>query len=83
MQYFVPMSGSSTPRLQRIGAKTQKRLDYLMARSNEDELTGDERTELEKYAIELEALSIKNAKLLAKHAVLSGAKVRPAMVRRR
>jgi hypothetical protein len=56
------------PKLQRIDAKTQKRLDYLMARSNEGELTEDERTELEKFATELEALSIKNAKLLAQHA---------------
>jgi hypothetical protein len=43
------------PKLQRIDAKTQKRLDYLMARSNEGELTEDERTELEKFATELEA----------------------------
>ena len=39
-----------------------------MARSNEGELTDDERTELEKFAVELEALSVKNAKLLAQHA---------------
>jgi hypothetical protein len=57
-----------TPKLQRIDAKTQKRLDYLMARSNEGELTDEERAELEKFAVELEALSIKNAKLLAQHA---------------
>jgi hypothetical protein len=56
------------PKLQRIDAKTQKRLDYLMARSNEGELTDAERTELERFAAELEALSIKNAKLLAQHA---------------
>jgi Cro/C1-type HTH DNA-binding domain len=56
------------PKLQRIDAKTQKRLDYLMARSNEGELTDAERTELERFAVELEALSIKNAKLLARHA---------------
>ena len=56
------------PKLQRIDTKTQKRLDYLMTRSNEGELTGDERTELEMLVVDLEALSIKNAKLLAQHA---------------
>lgn len=56
------------PKLHQIDAKTQKRLDYLMARSNDGELTEDERTELERSAVELEALSIKNAKLLAQHA---------------
>ena len=56
------------PKLQRIDPKTQKRLDYLMARSNEGELTDDERMELERFAAELEALSIRNAKLLAQHA---------------
>jgi hypothetical protein len=56
------------PKLHRIDSKTQKRLDYLMACSNEGELTDHERTELEKLASELEALSIKNAKLLAQHA---------------
>jgi len=55
--------------IQRIDAKTQKRLDYLMARSNEGELTDAERAELETFAIELEALSIKNAKLLAHQAL--------------
>ena len=56
------------PKLHRIDKKTQKRLDYLMARSNEGELTDSERSELEKLAGDLEMLSIKNAKLLGGHA---------------
>jgi len=56
------------PKLHHIDPKTQKRLDYLMARSNDGDLTDDERAELERFAVELEALSINNAKLLARHA---------------
>lgn len=56
------------PKLGRINIKTQKRLDYLMSKSNEGELAGDERTELEALVIEMERLSIQNAKILAKHA---------------
>ena len=55
------------PKLHRIDLNTQKRLDYLMIRSNEGELTAAERTELEKLAEALESLSIRNAKLLAQH----------------
>ena len=50
-----------------MDAKTQDRLDYLMARSNEGELTGAERAEFEALTEELEALSVANAKLLAQH----------------
>jgi len=39
-----------------------------MARSNEGELTDAEQTQLERFVVDLEALSIKNAKLLAQHA---------------
>jgi len=53
------------PKLERIDPRTQKRLDYLMARSNEGELTSGERGELEALASKLEALSIKNAQVLA------------------
>jgi len=55
------------PKLKRIDAKTQNRLDYLMARSNEGELTKAERAEFEALTEELEALSVANAKLLAQH----------------
>jgi len=56
----------SPSKLKRVDAKTQKRLDYLMTRSNEGELTGAERAEFETMTEELEALSVTNAKLLAK-----------------
>jgi len=72
MRYFpvmaAPSKSAREASLQRIDAKTQKRLDYLMARSNEGELTDAEQTQLERFVVDLEALSIKNAKLLAQHA---------------
>jgi len=73
MRYFEAMAARSKSAketsIHRIDAKTQKRLNYLMARSNEGKLTDAERTELERFVVELEALSIKNAKLLAHQAL--------------
>ncbi len=60
------------PKLRRVDAKTQKRLDYLMARANEGELTKEEEKEMEERMADLENLSIENAKIPAQHKAAKG-----------
>jgi hypothetical protein len=54
-------------KLQRIDEKTQRRLDELMTRNTEGELTAKERKELEELGELVERLSFQNAQLLARH----------------
>lgn len=53
-------------KLHRIDGKTQKRLDELMTRNTEGELTAKERKELEELGELVERLSFENAQLLAR-----------------
>ena len=70
------------PKLHRIDEKTQKRLDELMTRNTEGELTARERKELEELGNLVERLSFENAQLLARHNGASrGASRRPATAR--
>lgn len=70
-------------KLRRVNAATQKRLDYLMAKSNEGNLSAGEQAELEKFATEMEKLSIENARILSKHAqpLTPRGSVKPALKR--
>lgn len=54
-----------TPKLQRIDAKTQERLDSLMEKNNEGTISATERKELRKLGELVEQMSLYNAKLLA------------------
>ena len=62
------VAASSKPRLQRIDAETQARLDELMAKNTEGVLKPAERRELEQLGRRVEKLSLENANLLANHA---------------
>jgi hypothetical protein len=53
------------PKLHRIDPEIQDRLSLLMTKNNEDELTGEERKELETLGAEAERLSLENARILA------------------
>lgn len=66
-----------TPKLHRIDAKTQGRLDYLMAKNTEGTLTAAERKELATLGETVERLSLENARMLAAHAE-TGRRVRAA-----
>jgi hypothetical protein len=61
-------AASLGPKIRRINAKTQGRLDQLMAKSNEGQISKAEQIELEAVAGDLERLSIENAMILAAHA---------------
>lgn len=56
------------PKLHRIGAKTQARLDELMEKNTEGTLTAAEKKELATLGETVERLSLENAKMLASHA---------------
>ena len=64
---WTPAS-SPSPRLRRINAETQARLDELMSKNTEGNLTTTERRELERLGRQVEKLSLENAHLLASHA---------------
>ena len=64
---WTPAS-SPSPRLRRISAETQVRLDELMSKNTEGNLTTTERRELERLGRQVEKLSLENAHLLASHA---------------
>jgi hypothetical protein len=53
-------------RLRRLSAGKQRRLDALMGRNNEGQLTGAERNELEALVREAEEITLANAKALAR-----------------
>lgn len=55
------------PKMARLDAATQDRLDDLMGRNTEGKLTVKERRELERLVEEAEQLSLENARLLAGH----------------
>ena len=56
------------PKLHRIDAKTQARLDELMTKNTEGALTAAERKELTNLGETVERLSLENARMLAAHA---------------
>lgn len=56
------------PKLHRIDARTQTRLDALMTKNNEGTMTASERKELATLGETVERLSLENARLLARHA---------------
>jgi hypothetical protein len=58
---------SLPPRLQRIDAAAQARLDELMDKNTDGALTVAERRELDKLGRLAEKLSLENARLLASH----------------
>ena len=60
-------SSAQPPRLQRIDADTQARLDELMGKNTEGTLDATERRELDKLGRLVEKLSLENARLLASH----------------
>ena len=60
-------SSAQPPRLQRIDADTQVRLDELMGKNTEGTLDAVERRELDKLGRLVEKLSLENARLLASH----------------
>ena len=66
-------SSAQPPRLQRIDADTQVRLDELMGKNTEGTLDAVERRELDKLGRLVEKLSLENARLLASHGSVSGA----------
>jgi hypothetical protein len=53
------------PRLRRLPAGRQKRLDVLMAKNNDGQLTRAEQGELEDLVREAEQITLENARLLA------------------
>ena len=57
-----------SPKLHKIDAKTQARLDGLMEKNNEGKITAAERRELATLGETVERLSLENARLLARHA---------------
>lgn len=56
------------PKLHRIDPKTQARLDELMSKNTEGQLTPAERRELSALGAKVERLSIENARMLAEQA---------------
>lgn len=68
---------ATPPRLQRVDARTQARLNELMARNTEGELDAAERRELAKLGQAVEKLSLENARLLASHARATTRTARP------
>lgn len=69
------------PKMARMEAVTQDRLDELMGRNTEGKLTVKERRELERLLAEAERLSLENARLLAGHGKKSKTAARPRPVR--
>ncbi len=69
------------PKMARMEAVTQDRLDELMGRNTEGKLTVKERQELERLLAEAERLSLENARLLAGHGKKSKTAARPRPVR--
>ena len=67
---------ATTPRLQRIDAATQERLDELMGKNTEGTLNAAERRELDKLGRLVEKLSLENARLLASHGSATNAAIR-------
>jgi hypothetical protein len=66
----VPLSeliafAPSRPRLRRLTAAKQRRLDTLMTRNNEGQLTRAEREELRRLVREAEEITLENARVLA------------------
>src|SRR5262249_13165847 len=60
-------------RLRRMSVTTQRRLDTLMARNNEGQLSSTERKELRALVREAEELTLHNARILARQRVRVGA----------
>ena len=56
---------TAPPKLRRLAAAKQKRLDTLMARNNEGQLTRAERQELRDLVREAEDITLANARVLA------------------
>lgn len=61
------VASGQPPRLQRVEAATQGRLDELMGKNTEGALDAAERRELDKLGRLVEKLSLENARLLASH----------------
>ena len=57
-----------SPKLHKIDAKTQARLNDLMGKNNEGTITAAERNELSTLGETVERLSLENARLLSRHA---------------
>jgi len=61
-----PRPRRTRPKLHRIGAETQARLDFLMGKNNEGTINSSERKELNSLGKLAEGLSMKNARILGK-----------------
>ncbi len=70
------------PRLRRIDADTQARLDELMSKNTEGSLNASERRELGKLGRLVEELSLANAHLLASHTQPQKKKKETALAKR-
>ena len=83
LQHLISLA-PPPPKMARMDAVTQDRLDELMGRNTEGKLTLKERRELERLVEEAERLSLDNARLLAGHGRKSktAALPRPARSRR-
>ena len=66
LQHLISLA-PPPPKMARMEAVTQDRLDELMGRNTEGKLTGKEHRELERLVEEAERLSLENARLLAGH----------------
>ena len=55
------------PKLHRIDAGMQERLDVLLEKNNEGTITAAEKKELEELGETVERLSLENARMLARH----------------
>lgn len=53
------------PKLKKLGAAKQRRLDELLDKNSEKPLRGDEKAELDKLVADAERVMVVNAKLLA------------------
>ena len=83
LQHLISLA-PPPPKMARMDAVTQDRLDELMGRNTEGKLTLKEHRELERLVEEAERLSLDNARLLAGHSRKSktAALPRPARSRR-
>lgn len=62
------MKPSTPPRVQKLAASKQRRLDRLLDKNSEGTITPKERAKLEALVAEAEALMVANAKRLANFA---------------
>jgi len=82
LQHLISLA-PPPPKLERLDAAMQDRLDELMSRNNEGKLTGSERRELGKMVDEVERISLTNARLMARQAGRAKRPAGPAAARKK